>query len=114
MATDDSRVNVDADCSSAHIHPQIAFGWRPPAGPPTLSTLQTSAMNDLFPMVAAGAPTMVFVDGQNLAMRYANMVKTMPEGKPRQSRGAVWYWANIAVWAQELRLSQAYGTRTNV
>ena len=38
---------------------------------------ETSPMADLFPMVATGAPTMVFVDGENLAMRYGDMLKAI-------------------------------------
>jgi len=55
-------------------------------------------MTELYPFVIEGARTMVFVDGENLAIRYGNALK--------QSGGAakagVAHLPGVAVWSQQL------------
>ena len=55
-------------------------------------------MSDLYPFVLENARAMVFVDGENLAIRYGNALKTR-SASPAQH---VWYLPNIAVWTEAL------------
>lgn len=55
-------------------------------------------MPDLYPFVHDGARAMVFVDGENLAMRYGEMLGGVPPPQKMES----WYRPGVAVWAQEL------------
>jgi uncharacterized LabA/DUF88 family protein len=56
---------------------------------------------------------MVFVDGENFAMRYGGMLKAMG-GTPRKTSGGVWCIPDVALWAQQLHVQQAHGQLTNV
>lgn len=53
---------------------------------------------DLFPLVSEGARAMVFVDGENLVMRYGRLLGGVPPSSVMES----WYRPDVAVWAQGL------------
>src|SRR2546427_217666 len=55
-------------------------------------------MPDLYPFVIEGARAMVFVDGENLAIRYGNARKE--SGRPEKP--GVVYLPNVAVWSSQL------------
>jgi hypothetical protein len=59
---------------------------------------QHFAPDELFPFVTDGARAMVFVDGENLAMRYGAMLG----GVPPPEYMTAWYKPDVAVWAQSL------------
>src|SRR5690242_18494785 len=52
----------------------------------------------LYPYIGQDARAMVFVDGENLALRYGAMLG----GKPPPVQATGWYRAGVAVWAQSL------------
>jgi hypothetical protein len=57
----------------------------------------------LFPFVVANARAMMFVDGENLAIRYAAMVpKDQAAAVRKTAQGEVWSDPEVAVWAQQL------------
>lgn len=56
-------------------------------------------MNELYPLSTHGCRAMVFVDGENLAIRYGAMV----QGRMLDDVETAWYRADIAVWSQKLR-----------
>jgi uncharacterized LabA/DUF88 family protein len=60
-------------------------------------------MVELYPFVHDGARAMVFVDGENLAMRYGDMLG----GVPPLAKVQGWYRPGVAVWAQELSPSNS-------
>lgn len=55
-------------------------------------------MDELHPNVFNGARAMVFVDGENLAMRYEAMLG----GVPPETRMQGWFRPGVAVWEQRL------------
>jgi hypothetical protein len=63
----------------------------------------------LFPFVAANARAMMFVDGENLSIRHAAMVRAVVDaGRERVGvPGGIWEDPEVAVWAQTL--IPAYG-----
>jgi hypothetical protein len=62
---------------------------------------------DLYPFVHESARGYVFVDGEDLAMRYGEMLGGVPPPQNMES----WYRPDVAVWAQEL--SPPSGTITS-
>jgi uncharacterized LabA/DUF88 family protein len=63
-------------------------------------------MEDLYPVVFEETRAMIFVDGENFAMRYGEMLqeareRTGKEPQPALS-GGIWYEKNIALWARFL------------
>jgi uncharacterized LabA/DUF88 family protein len=58
-------------------------------------------MADLFPFVIEGARAMVFVDGENLAIRYGSALAEL-QAKGGTSTKTVSYRPNVAVWASPL------------
>jgi uncharacterized LabA/DUF88 family protein len=52
----------------------------------------------LYPHIFPGAKAMVFVDGENLAIRYGKMLGGVPPPPKMQS----WYKPDVAVWTQDL------------
>ena len=52
----------------------------------------------LFPLVMDGARAMVFVDGENLAIRYGELLGGVPPSQAMTD----WYRPGVAVWAKEL------------
>lgn len=63
-------------------------------------------MKDLYPPLQRNARTMLFVDGENFAMRYGEMLALAKEAgrepKPTSHQAAVWHEPNVALWAQFL------------
>jgi len=55
-------------------------------------------MTELYPFITEAARAMMFVDGENLAMRYGAMLKEA--GKPLVA--TPWYRPDVMVWAQAL------------
>lgn len=55
-------------------------------------------MAELYPFIFDGARAMVFIDGENLAIRYGEMLGT---AQPNEQI-AHWYRKDVAVWAQSL------------
>ncbi len=55
-------------------------------------------MTQLMPYIMDLARAMVFVDGENLAIRYGNMLKTLNE----QPKPHVLYEPNVFVWSPRL------------
>ncbi len=55
-------------------------------------------MSELYPFVIEGARTMVFVDGENLAIRYGNTLNQLGA----TPKVGVSHRPNIAVWSQQL------------
>ena len=66
-------------------------------------------MTDLYPFIIEGARAMVFVDGENLAIRYGNSLKE----KGATQKESVSYLPNVAVWTGQLSPNSAglSGTR---
>jgi uncharacterized LabA/DUF88 family protein len=66
-------------------------------------------MAELYPFIFEGARAMVFVDGENLTMRYQAMQKA--SGASHDMSG--WHRPDVAVWAQQLNpaSSSLPGTR---
>ena len=66
-------------------------------------------MANLYPFVIEGARAMVFVDGENLSMRYGAAINASQEaGLKPLGDGHVSYLPNVAVWA--VKLSPPSGT----
>jgi uncharacterized LabA/DUF88 family protein len=72
-------------------------------------------MHALYPDVFAGPRAMLFVDGENFAIRYGEMLGAWKEARGdkqsapqpadfRSQPGGVWYEPNVALWAQCLNL----------
>jgi uncharacterized LabA/DUF88 family protein len=53
---------------------------------------------ELYPFIIEGCRAMVFVDGENLAIRYGAML----DGRAPQPGLIGWYRPDVAVWAQDL------------
>src|SRR5580700_2103570 len=68
-------------------------------------------MADLYPVVFPESRAMLFVDGENFAMRYGEMRKAWHEvhgdNAPNQ-KGGLWYEPNVALWAQVLNPQPAF------
>lgn len=58
-------------------------------------------MSELYPFIAPDARAMVFVDGENLAVRYKHMRGT----NVIAADSGIWHLENVAVWARELNPS---------
>jgi hypothetical protein len=58
-------------------------------------------MGELYPFIAPDARAMMFVDGENLAIRFKRMLGTAD--MPADS--GIWHLENVAVCAQELNPS---------
>jgi uncharacterized LabA/DUF88 family protein len=54
---------------------------------------------DLYPFIFETARAMMFVDGENLAIRYGDMASV---STPPNPYGGFWHMPNVAVWAQAL------------
>ena len=67
------------------------------------------AVTDLYPFVLDAARAMVFVDGENLTMRYQSLLGGVPPSDAMKA----WHRPNVAVWSQTLNLSPSAigGTR---
>jgi uncharacterized LabA/DUF88 family protein len=66
-------------------------------------------MSDLYPVIFERARTMMFVDGENFAIRYRAMAKALEDRQAQVWKEGVWEDPGVAVWAQVLN-PQGYRT----